>query len=163
MFNQWSAYIFIIVYRNIPQSIYCSRLTYLPSCLGYFHNMNFKVNRVDLVFGKLPGFIFKQLNVQKRTETAVTWSQTTERIFSSLSVQQMKVTFACDKCSKHRDGLGPLLKERGAEIFSRLIIKGLSQDVGQVIFLKTFLASLFYKCIWNEPNFGLIHLAGLYL
>ena len=24
-----------IVYANIPQSIYCSRLTYLPSCLGY--------------------------------------------------------------------------------------------------------------------------------
>jgi hypothetical protein len=27
-----------IVYANIPQSIYCSRLTYLPSCLGFFHN-----------------------------------------------------------------------------------------------------------------------------
>ena len=26
-----------IVYANIPQSIYCSRLTYLPSCLGFFH------------------------------------------------------------------------------------------------------------------------------
>ena len=26
-----------IVYANIHQSIYCSRLTHLPSCLGYFH------------------------------------------------------------------------------------------------------------------------------
>ena len=26
-----------IVYANIPQSIYCSRLTYLPSCLGFFY------------------------------------------------------------------------------------------------------------------------------
>ncbi len=25
------------MYRNIPQSIYCSRLTYLLVCLGYFH------------------------------------------------------------------------------------------------------------------------------
>ncbi len=29
-----------IVYANIPQSIYCSRLTYLPSCLGFFHTVN---------------------------------------------------------------------------------------------------------------------------
>ncbi len=28
-----------IVYANIPQSIYCSRLTYLPSCLGFFHTL----------------------------------------------------------------------------------------------------------------------------
>jgi hypothetical protein len=28
-----------IVYANIPQSIYCSRLTYLPSCLGFFHSL----------------------------------------------------------------------------------------------------------------------------
>ena len=26
-----------IVYANIPKSNYCSRLTYLPSCLGFFH------------------------------------------------------------------------------------------------------------------------------
>ncbi len=26
-----------IVYANIPQSIYCSRLTHLPSCLGFFY------------------------------------------------------------------------------------------------------------------------------
>ncbi len=26
-----------IVYAKIPQSIYCSRLTYLPSCLGFFY------------------------------------------------------------------------------------------------------------------------------
>ncbi len=34
------------MYRNIPQSIYCSRLTYLPLCLGYFHRgiLNFKAS-----------------------------------------------------------------------------------------------------------------------
>jgi hypothetical protein len=30
-----------IVYANIPQSIYCSRLTYLPSCLGFFYKFIF--------------------------------------------------------------------------------------------------------------------------
>jgi hypothetical protein len=29
-----------IVYANIPQSIYCSRPTYLPSCLGYFYRLD---------------------------------------------------------------------------------------------------------------------------
>ncbi len=28
-----------IVYANIHQSIYCSRLTHLPSCLGFFYNL----------------------------------------------------------------------------------------------------------------------------
>ncbi len=27
-----------IVYANIPQSIYCSRLTSLPSCVGFFYS-----------------------------------------------------------------------------------------------------------------------------
>ncbi len=30
-----------IVYANIPQSIYCSWLTHLPSCLGFFYKLLF--------------------------------------------------------------------------------------------------------------------------
>ncbi len=32
-----------IVYENIHQSIYCSRLTHSPSCLGFFHNIFIKL------------------------------------------------------------------------------------------------------------------------
>jgi hypothetical protein len=41
--------------------------------------------------------------------------------------------------------------------------KGLSEDGGGRIFLKTFRASLFNEDLSNEPNFGRIHLAGQYL
>ncbi len=34
----WTQYVTIIVYRNIPQSIASSCLTYLLVCLGYFHS-----------------------------------------------------------------------------------------------------------------------------
>jgi hypothetical protein len=34
---------------------------------------------------------------------------------------------------------------------------------GGRIFLKTYRASLFNEDLWNEPNFGRIHLAGQYL
>ncbi len=41
--------------------------------------------------------------------------------------------------------------------------KGLLEDGGTRIFLKTFRASLFNEDLSNEPNFGRIHLAGQYL
>jgi hypothetical protein len=41
--------------------------------------------------------------------------------------------------------------------------KGLSEDGGGRILLKTFRASLFNEDLSNEPNFGGIHLAGQYL
>ncbi len=41
--------------------------------------------------------------------------------------------------------------------------KGLSQDGGRADFSKNLRASLFYKYLSNEPNFGRIHLARQYL
>jgi hypothetical protein len=41
--------------------------------------------------------------------------------------------------------------------------KGLSEDGGGQIFLKTFSTSLFNEDLSNETNFGRIHLAGQYL
>jgi hypothetical protein len=46
----------------------------------------------------------------------------------------------------------------------RGIFKELSQDGGRVDFYKKNLRDTFFnKDISNEPNFGLIHLAGQYL
>ncbi len=45
----------------------------------------------------------------------------------------------------------------------RGIFKGLSQDGGWADFSKNLCDTSFYKDLSNEPNFGLIHLAGQYL
>jgi hypothetical protein len=45
----------------------------------------------------------------------------------------------------------------------RGIFKGLSQDGGLADFFKNLRYTSLYKDISNEPNFGLIHLAGQYL
>ncbi len=37
-----------IVYANIHQSIYCSLLTHLPSCLGFFYNI-IKIVKMSLI------------------------------------------------------------------------------------------------------------------
>ncbi len=41
--------------------------------------------------------------------------------------------------------------------------KGLAQSGGREDFSKNLCASLFYKGLLNEPNFGRVHLAGQYL
>jgi hypothetical protein len=43
------------LYRNIPQSIYCSRLTHLPVCLEYFYNINIEELQKNL---KPPHLLF---------------------------------------------------------------------------------------------------------
>ncbi len=42
-------------------------------------------------------------------------------------------------------------------------LKGLSEDGGGRIFLKSLRDTFFNKDRWNEPNFSRIHLAGQYM
>jgi hypothetical protein len=66
-------------------------------------------------------------------------------------------------CNEYFPQLSKLLYNVNRKQGRALTLKGLSEDGGGRIFLKSLRDTSFNKDLSNEPNFGRIHLAGQYL